>query len=500
VSHLDELTRSLVAVYSKGLNADEQEELIEALEVLADEQKYNKAANYYPDEGLLRRELYPKQINFFAAGADFTERAFIAANQIGKSEAGAYEARCHATGKYPHWWKGKRFNHPTIGWVGGDTATTVRDIIQVKLVGPDINDMGSGMLSREDIIVEDCKTRRNVPEALEIIKVRHITGGVSTIVLKTYEQGRKTWQGTVIDWIWVDEECPEDVYGEALIRLVNSGGLIFTTFTPLQGVTPLVLSFLDNSQDTDVEHPKYVGVCTWDDVPHISEETKKKILASTPPQLRDARTRGVPTVGAGMVYPVDPENLVVDDFVVPHHYKRLYALDVGWNMTAALWGAWDIDNDIIYLISEHRQGMAEPIIHAKAIKARGKQKGVIDPAARGRSQKDGERLYDIYTKPEPEGCGLNLFLANNAVESGIFDVYERMTTGRLKIFRSLSNLQRELSLYHRDESGQIVKKNDHLMDDMRYLVNAPAYLWDYLVNPLQKRQVVDFKSKMRGCV
>jgi phage terminase large subunit-like protein len=409
------------------------------------------------------------------------------------SEAGCYETVCHATGLYPDWWEGLRFNRPTLIWVGGDTAVTVRDIIQKKLVG-EINDQGSGMLPKA--VIHDTKTRRNVPEALELIYVKHITGGISTIVLKTYEQGRATWQGTEVDFIWVDEECPESVYGEALIRLMTTEGSIITTFTPLQGVTDLVLSFLDNSQDSEAKYPKWVEICTWDDVPHLTEEEKAKTLANTPPQLRDARSKGIPTVGSGLIYPVDPSLLIVDDFKVPMHFKRAYGMDVGWNSTAAVWMAWDQENDIRFVYSEHKQGMAEPVIHAKAIKARGLWiKGQIDPAARGRSQADGQSLFDMYKRE-----GLKIVPANNAVETGIFDLYERMTTGRLKICRSCSGVLRELSLYIRDEKGNIVKKNDHLLDALRYLNNAPQSAWQYPQRPGQQPKVIDFKKHMNACI
>jgi phage terminase large subunit-like protein len=494
MGRLDDLTKSLVDVYAKQLTEAEREELMECVEIIANDMKYNKFKNFFPDKGEYRRELYQKQVSFFRNGAEYKERGFIAANRVGKSEAGAYETVCHATGDYPDWWEGLRFDRPVLIWVGGDTATTVRDIIQKKLIGDDIYDMGSGMLPRESIIPEKCKTRRNVADALEIIKVKSKNGGESTIVLKTYEQGRATWQGTEVDFIWVDEECPEDVYGEALIRLMTTKGSIITTFTPLRGVTPLVLSFLDNSQDTDAEFPKYVEICTWDDVPHLTEEEKAKTLANTPPQLQDARSKGVPTVGSGMVYPVDPKNITVDDFEIPKHYKRLYALDVGWNLTAAVWGAWDAETDIVYIYTEHRQAMAEPVVHAKSIKARGALPGVIDPAARGRSQIDGEKLYDLYVAED-----LILYLANNAVEAGIFNVWERMNTGRLKIFKSCTGLLRELTLYHRNEKGMIVKTNDHAVDCMRYLLNAETTLWAYPVDPRRKRKVVPIGQRMGAC-
>lgn len=501
MSLLDALTKTLVEQYAKQLTDQEQLDLVEALEIVARDQKYNKFANFFPDTGEYRRELYPKHVDFFNAGAIYLERAFIAGNRVGKTEAGAFEVVCHATGRYPAWWKGKRFNRPVLIWVGGDTATTVRDIIQKKLVGDDVNAMGSGMLPKDTIVVEKCKTRRNVPEALEIIKVKSDFGGESTIVLKTYEQGRATWQGTEVDVIWVDEECPMDVYGEGLIRLMTTQGIMLLTFTPLQGVTDLVMSFLDNSQETTSQHKKYVQVVSWDDVPHLTQEIKDKMLASTPPQLREARSKGTPTVGEGLVYPIDPKNVTVDDFQLPLFFKKLYGMDVGWNNTGALWGAWDEANDIIYVYSEHLQGQAEPLIHARAIKSRGDWiTGEIDPAARGRSQVDGESLFNIYTLPEGRGgCGLRLVTANNSVEAGIFSVWERFSTGRLKIFRSCTGLLRELSLYHRDKHGKIVKTQDHLLDCLRYLVNAPACDWSWPKMP-GRSKVVDFNRFMDACI
>jgi len=141
-------------------------------------------------------------------------------------------------------------------------------------------------------------------------------------------------------------------------------------------------------------------------------------------------------------------------------------MDVGWNKTAVPWLAWDKDNDIVYVTSEHYRGQAEPSIHAEAIKARGSWiPGVIDPAARGRSQLDGHKLIEQY-----QNLGLNLTVAKNSVESGIYDVWMRLSSGRLKVFRSCQNWISEFRLYRRDEKGNIVKQNDHLMDGTRYAI------------------------------
>jgi len=204
----------------------------------------------------------------------------------------------------------------------------------------------------------------------------------------------------------------------------------------------------------------------WDDVPHIKESTKIELLASTLPHLRDARSKGIPALGSGAIYPVPESDWVIDDFALPKHFKRGYGFDVGWNKTAAIWGAYDQETDILYLYSEHYKGQAEPSVHAASLRARGKWiPGCIDPASRGRSQLDGKKLIDSYNN-----LGLDLNLAKNAVEAGLLEVFVRMTTGRLKIFKSMRNTLGEYRIYRRDEKGNIVKSQDHLMDAMRYLV------------------------------
>lgn len=216
----------------------------------------------------------------------------------------------------------------------------------------------------------------------------------------------------------------------------------------------------------EITPSKYTVFAGWADVPHLSEKTKRELLSSTPPHLRDARSKGIPSLGAGAIYPVPEEDITVDDFEIPAHWPRVYGLDVGWNRTAVPWGAWDRESDTVYLYAEHYRGQAEPAIHAAAINARGDWiPGVIDPAARGRSQRDGEQLLQAYLD-----LGLEIQPAINGVESGIYEVWERLSTGRLKIFKSMRAWLSEYRIYRRDEKGRIVKENDHLMDATRYLI------------------------------
>ncbi len=205
----------------------------------------NRFSSLFPDNGPLRRELYQRHTEFFAAGATHNERAFIAANRVGKTVAAGYEATCHATGNYPAWWTGRRFDEPTRGWACGDTAKTARDILQTELLGQhgDPSAQGTGLIPGELILRTTPK--HGLADAIETAFVRHMpTGGTSTINFKSYDQGRVAFQGTGIEWGWLDEECPEEIYVETLTRTLTTRGMVMLTFTPLFGLTPLVLSFL----------------------------------------------------------------------------------------------------------------------------------------------------------------------------------------------------------------------------------------------------------------
>ena len=202
----------------------------------------------------------------------------------------------------------------------------------------------------------------------------------------------------------------------------------------------------------------------WDDVPHLDEKAKAELLKSYPPYQRDARSKGIPQLGSGAIYPLPESDVFIDPIEIPPWWRRSYGMDVGWNRTAAVWSAYDQDTDTLYLTHEYERSMAEPAVHVGAIRLRGSWiPGVIDPASRGRAQNDGEQLLQNYLD-----LGLVLTVANNAVETGLFTVFQRMTTGRLKIFSSLIGVKREFRLYRRDEKGRVVKQDDHLMDAMRY--------------------------------
>lgn len=231
-----------------GLDQDTIDAMASYIEADEDYRRFNKKKLLFPDTGPLRRELYTKHMEFFRVGAQYPERTFMAGNRVGKTVAGGYETECHLTGDYPDWWEGHRFRARSRVWVAGDTNETTRDILQLELLGeigfrgnrkmPD----GSGLIPRDAI--GDVTWKSGVPNLIDTVTIKHKCGNQSLLGFKSYDQGRRVFQGTAKELIWLDEEGPEDVYGECLMRTATTRGLIMCTYTPLNGLSELVLSFL----------------------------------------------------------------------------------------------------------------------------------------------------------------------------------------------------------------------------------------------------------------
>lgn len=236
---------------------EEAVKLYDALQILADEERKSKFQNLFPDTGPYRRELYPKHLEFFRVGATYRERLLMAANRFGKTIAAGYEVARHLLGDYPEWWEGRRFNRPIEAWVAGDTNETTRDIIQKTLLGDVAWNANKKGFDGCGIVPQEAhgsvRWKQGIPDMCDYVEVQHKTGQWSRLAFKSYDQGRRAFQGTAKDLIWLDEECPMDVYGECLIRTATTNGIIMVTFTPLLGMSELVRSFLqpDMGEVTD---------------------------------------------------------------------------------------------------------------------------------------------------------------------------------------------------------------------------------------------------------
>jgi phage terminase large subunit-like protein len=333
--------------------------------------------------------------------------------------------------------------------------------------------LGTGLIPADAII--NTSPKSGLPGAIDTAWIRHTSGGVSALGFKSYGKDRDSFEGTEKDLIWLDEEPPEDVKGECSVRLMatkpgQKNGLFILTFTPLAGYTGVVNDFLESS-DPD----KWYITIGWKDVPHLTPEIIEQMSRKFLPYELKARSEGIPSAGEGAIYPIDIEDLLIDDFELPGYYPRAFGLDVG--KTAAVWGALNRETDILYFYREYFSEVYDTMRHGAAIRGVNDRNawipGVVDPSSLQSSQIDGRKLIEIYKDQER----LDLQIAVNSVEAGIQEVWTRMVTGRLKVFRSLLRWKSEFGRYHRrkqetdnGERSVIVKKFDHLMDAGRYLV------------------------------
>ena len=461
------------------MNREELErEYIELGKAYKQDLSRRKIDTFYPEEGPLSRDKYKPHMAFFRAGGEGAFiRAILAANRVGKSEGiGAYEVALHLTGIYPDWWEGKRFRDgPSYVWVAGTTNAKTAKVNQVKLLGP-INDLGTGMIPGDLLDLKSKRMKPGVVDAIEKINVKHTSGRWIELNHKSYAEGRESFESEEPDIIWLDEETTLPIFGECVTRVTptepgREPGQILCTFTPLKGMSEVVKSFMPDGKIPNKKGVfsesggKFIINATWDDAPHLTKEAKERLWAEIPPYQREARTKGIPQLGSGAIFQISEENVMVDDFEIPMWYSRVFGLDVGWNWTAAVWLAIDPDTDIAYVYSTYKRSKDEPAIHAAAIKARGDWiPGVIDPAAAGSSQKDGKKLINEYRNLLYN----DLYPADNAVEAGLMSMWKRLSNGTLKVFKSCGGWFDEFRMYRRDETGRIVKDDDHLMDSTRY--------------------------------
>jgi phage terminase large subunit-like protein len=441
-------------------------EIAEGLEAALYRKKYQQFYDFRP---------YPKQHEFLALGRTKRERLLIAGNQNGKTHTGAFEAACHLTGDYPSWWKGRVFDKPTKGWIAGETSLVVRDVQQKKLCGePGVDELfGTGMIPK-DLFSDKPSLARGITDAYDTIQVRHKSGGVSVARFKSYEQGRTKFQGESIDWGWADEEPPEDVYAELLTRTVATGGMCYMTFTPLKGRSSVVLRFLDEPDEN-----RGVTSMTIDDALHIPPEERAKIISAFLPHEREARARGVPTLGSGRIF-MTPEGIITEPPLeyIPPQWSKLWGIDFGiGHPFAAVLLLWDRDNDVIHVHHAYRIADALPIQHAHAMKQIGAAVPVAWPKDGGdREKSSGEPLAASYKKHDLRMLSDHATWPDGGVstEAGILEMDERMKSGRFKVAAHLSEWFEEYRFYHRKD-GLIVKLKDDLLSATRIAVMAKRF-------------------------
>ncbi len=319
----------------------------------------------------------------------------------------------------------------------------------------------------KDCILGDPSMRSGVADAIASASILHSSGGESSIQLLSYDMGRSKWQAETVDLLWLDEEPDDDIYSEAITRTNVANGPVILTATPLLGMTEVISRFYPKPETAQ----RALVMMTIDDVAHYSAEQRAAIIASYPPHERDARTRGIPLLGSGRVFPVSEEAIKVAAFAIPKHWPQINGIDFGWDHPfAAVNIAYDREADTVYVCRAYRESHATPPIHAAAVKPWGPWIPSAWPADGLQAGKDtGEALKISY-----ERHGLNMLPEHAtdesggvSVEAGVLEMLERMQTGRLRVFDHLGDWFEEFRQYHRKD-GKIVKLKDDLISATRY--------------------------------
>jgi len=460
------------------------EEATRLLQIIEERRRTHKIEYYdpYPFQKVFhhaKREKKGRPIPSDSTGTLSTQRALMAANKVGKTRCGGFEAAFHLTGQYPDWWEGHIFRLPVKMVAGSNTNETARDICQLELFG-DPNDelaLGTGAIPKDCI---GNKTRKaGVPNAFDSVMVKHVTGGWSKVAFRAYEQSAKKHMGWAIDVGWLDEEPPQDIWSQYLRAVLASNGILYLTFTPEEGVTEVVHGFKNDLQDTQA-----LVSASWDDAPHMTPEAREEHLKTIPKHEREMRSKGIPKFGSGLVFEILEEDITVDPFDIPYHWPRIIGVDLGWDHPfAAVAIAWDRDTDTVYVYTEYREEKALMAVHAAAINPWGQWIPIVWPHdGMIKDKQSGKPLASLYRDEYHMNMWLDCFSnppspgqqegsGGQGVEVGIMEMLNRMETGRFKVFSTCKSWFEEQSMYHRKD-GQIVKLRDDLMSASRYAVQS----------------------------
>lgn len=457
------------------LSHEEKEELYALLQLRERRRKENRLSRYKP---------YPKQLEFHAAGAVYRERLFMAGNQLGKTISGAAEVAMHLTGRYPAAWIGLRMKSANRWIVGSESVELTKKGVQRLLFGnPDIEaEWGTGMIPK-DVIVSINRRQGPVANCIGSATIKHVDGGLSTIQLQSYDQGRSKWQADTVDGVWFDEEPPLDLYSEGITRTNVTQGPVIVTFTPLLGMSDVVKRFLIDKQIGST-----VINMTIEDALHYTPEQRAAIVAAYPEHEREARANGTPMMGSGRVFPLAESGIKVDPFALPAHWPRIVGIDFGVDHPAAIvWLAWDRDTDTFYVYDCWREKDKTIAEMAMAYRPRGawipvawphdglqRDKGGSGKQLAVQAKEAGMATLPQHATFEEGGYG---------VEAGISDMLQRMQQKRLRVFSHLNQWFEEFRMYHRKD-GQIVKVMDDLLSATRYAIMMKRFaMTEYEANP-----------------
>jgi phage terminase large subunit-like protein len=444
--------------------------------------EHARTARHYADTH--RREFIPDwyswQRRFFRHGATHRERMILCGNRGGKTNSTGYEDALHLTGRYPDWWEGHRFDFPINAWLFGVDAKQVRDVLQKELLGDSSDALDSfinGWIHNDEII-NDSIERSALKGAVNRVRIKHISGGYSTLTFFSYTQiqtGQSTLPvaGSSVDLVHGDEQPPDTLVGQLITRVITGnrgrGGLVVWSMTPELGLTDLVAQFMQKP----ATHQALIGPISWAECPHLTPKMQAEALASYPVHEREMRSKGIPLFGSGRIFRFNEDRFLIDPFDLNQKpwMKVIKAVDVGVaHPTGGAWLAYDPENTVTYLVRTYRSAGEAAAVHGAAMNAMWPNAPTVYPQdADTREKGSAQSLLPLYgfktpilfTNPDPKD--------SNYVEPGIMAMQAAEEQGRFFGFRGqCDEFMEEIRTYHRDERGNIVAERDDVISAVRY--------------------------------
>lgn len=491
------------------IDMDDLAELVKTLEDLNQYKDEHKLEFYEPYDFQKAFHHAESGEEYLSGGYDIgdgklaVQRALMTANQVGKTTSAAMEVAMHATGIYPDWWKGQKFDRAVNCVVAGKSNDSVRDVVQNELLGDPFSEtaMGTGAIPKH--LLGKTTRKAGVPNALSAVMVKHVSGKWSKIRFMAYEQGPDPYMGIKFDVGWLDEEPPQDVWTQFIrgtISRKEGEYQLLLTFTPEEGVTEVVDGFM-NSLTTGQSLIR----AGWDDAGHMTKERQAEILAQLPPHERDMRSKGIPLMGSGLIFPISDDAIMCEPFAIPAYWPCICGIDFGIDHPfAAVWVAWDREKDIVYIYDAYRQSGQLPPMHASAIKKRSPWIQIVWPHDGLNTDKgSGIPLASLYREEglnllpskfsNPPGPNQKEGQGGNGVEVGLYEMFMRMNEGRLKVFSTLAEWFEEKRQYHRvtvNGKSKIVDRREDLMSASRYATQSLRFA---SIKP-QPRRIVNTRS------
>ena len=464
-----------------------ERELVERILLLEAEQLKRRAENKlsYYNTG---EKVHLKQLAFHRAPK--RNRWVFGGNRSGKTECGAVEAVWMLRGNHPY-----RKNKPGVkGWAVSVTKEVQRDVAQAKI----LSYLNPQWIER----ITMSEGSRDFPEGgiIDSIYVKNVFGSVSALSFKSCQQGRECFQGASLDFVWFDEEPPEDIYEECRMRVLDTSGDVFATMTPLKGLTWVYDKiYLNPASDPEI----WTSSMEWADNPYLSAEETKRLSAVMTAEELEARRYGRFRAESGLVYPeFDVSVHVIEPFEVPKEWQSAVSIDPGLkNPLSCHFYAQDYDG-VIYVVGEHYRAGLDVGTHAAAIKSLadeldwvrrsdGRLEALIDSAATQHTLASVKSVAELFFE---NGIAVNVNV-NKDLFTGISRV-RRLFAERppaIYIFNTCVNLIRELKGYWWGKGDVPVKRDDHALDELRYYVMTRP---EKIVPAPRPGRTAEYKNKL----